>query len=138
MFNSWDIQLFNHCINSKIKTSWWVCSLVFEYILWTRQKSSKFSQLIDIVMINIFRKMFAWIARLSSKFRPFLIYQPTTIIKNRSWLCYGFLLFWRYTQRWSKMNSKVHLPKTHICHFVAILSKIKKSNETSFQTSQYQ
>ena len=42
----------------------------------------KLGELIDIVMDNICRRYFAQFRGLGTKFRPFVIYQPTAISQN--------------------------------------------------------
>ena len=83
MFLSRHIQLsiFETILSpSQTVTSWWVLALevryfLYYYIFWIL----KISQLIDIVMGNIFGKCFAWSWGIGHGSRSFIIDQPTRI-----------------------------------------------------------
>lgn len=93
MFRSWDTQLFIFLTIAstwKVLTSKWVlvykAEPIFDFVfVMLNLLAMKLGELIDIVMDNICRRFFARFRGLGTKFRSFMIYQPTAINqKNQS------------------------------------------------------
>ena len=82
----------------------------------------KLVQLIEAVIGN--KRYFAWLSGLDSTYRPFLIYQPTTINQKPITMDLWRLTLLKESTEAIK-NGKHHLPKITLlyCRFIKIITK---------------